>query len=460
MDLNEDRDKRSVSSATEEQPNQICMAGVIWHPIDGPRIVGMHKFREIHRGVDCLIFTYCEKGEGRGGSGLCWVDCEGLDIDNADDQFKWYKALIESGWANPNYFKAKGRVVMDNVQYPATQTKCVWELDGSEKEQESKIRRWPAAKEYQYFLYMARRSGSKDMIYYRRPAQPEYKMITDTFLGPHGVSSSKKAAAKKSPGQALKSKEKTVTTSGKKRTVEPRAALRTLKRGKILETSPTSTANEDVLQDQESDQGYDGDQFYDPPGALGPPAKDPPAKSTTPLWNTRSMSKTPGNTPEQQQAMQAADILKKQNEAMQAAMKEMKAMRQELAKLKQDNSKLVEADRKTKQKKPNKKPFDSDGEEDHAEDDEEDDEEEKKRPQKKTKKTKKTDIQGGHMQYNSMTTVSRQYAEDQIRIAQMQSHMERDVDEAERQLLEYTVKQRAKRLRQFSQQGGNHGGYY
>lgn len=200
MDLNEDRDKRSVSSATEEQPNQICMAGVIWHPIDGPRIVGMHKFREIHRGVDCLIFTYCEKGEGRGGSGLCWVDCEGLDIDNADDQFKWYKALIESGWANPNYFKAKGRVVMDNVQYPATQTKCVWELDGSEKEQESKIRRWPAAKEYQHFLYMARRSGSKDMIYYRRPAQPEYKMITDTFLGPHGVSSSKKAAAKKSPG--------------------------------------------------------------------------------------------------------------------------------------------------------------------------------------------------------------------------------------------------------------------
>ena len=67
------------------------------------------------------------------------------------------------------------------------------------------------------------------------------------------------------------------------------------------------------------------------------------------------------------------------------------------------------------------------------------------------------------MQDNSMMTVSRpssQYAQDQIRMAQMSAHMQRDVDDAQRELLEFTVKQRAKRARHFSQQGGYLGGYY
>ena len=214
MEFNEERDKRSMTSDTSDGTNQISMAGVVFNSVDGPRVVGMHKFRQVHEGVDCLIFTYNEKGESKGATGLCYVEQDSwIEIDKADDQFKWYKSLLDSGWTDPNVYKAKGRIALENVQIAEKQTKCVWicvggTSDSAVKEQESRVRRWPAAKDYRYFLFIQRNGGGKSMNYYRRPCEAEHQYNMLTFVGqnytPKKLASGKKTVTDKKISGAKK----------------------------------------------------------------------------------------------------------------------------------------------------------------------------------------------------------------------------------------------------------------
>lgn len=213
-------------------------------------------------------------------------------------------------------------------------------------------------------------------------------------------------------------------------------------------------------------------------------------------------------TPQQTKAMESSmKAAKDAEDRAMEAQKQLEDMKQEFAKMKQAlleqmrkeeppkkkakksaadseaESSVTESDsekqkkKKKKKKRKKKEPEENKEEEEQEEEEEEEQEEEekdKKQPQKKNVDSRDLNQHShddkGDMQSNSMMRMA--YAQfpvqglggtlsyqEQINMAQMQVHFQRDAEEAERQLLQVELWQRSSRARKFGQQG-RHGGYY